>query len=238
MSTESPAPLRVLVADPHPCVREGVKAILGSQPNVHFVGEAGNGHTALALTKELHPDLAVIESIMPGLDGPLLTALLSRALKVLVLTACEHVASLQLLVYVGASGIVLKCSPKEQLVDAFRAVAAGGTFIDPRAGWLLAGTIANGRPPAPGSSLSEREVWIMHLVALGYANKAIALRLKVSIKTLEAGKKQAMEKLNARTRADVVRWAINHDQLCVYDFPDAASDHQARSCDDVYSADS
>src|SRR4051812_20436695 len=125
---------RVLVADPHGCVREGLKALVNVQPDMRVVGEACDGPAALALAAELDPDVVVIDAALPGLDGAQVVPRLREARpgrRVLVLTACEHAGTMRLLLGVGARGYVLKRSPADRLVQALRAVAAGDTYLDP-----------------------------------------------------------------------------------------------------------
>jgi DNA-binding NarL/FixJ family response regulator len=204
-------PTGVLVADPHHCVREGLKAILGGQPDLCVVGEASDGRAALAATIDLDPDVVVMESALPGLDGAQVTARLRAACpdrKVLVHTACEHAGSVRLLLGMGARGYVLKRSPAENLLQAVRAVAAGGTYLDPG----VAGSAVPGLIDPPGE-LSAREVQVVRLIALGYGIKQIAAQLGVSGRTVETYRARAMEKLDLRTRVDLVRHAARSGWL-------------------------
>lgn len=203
------ASIRILVADAHPVVRAGVKALVATEPDLQVIGEAADGAGALRLAAELSPDVVVLDVSLPGLDGARVTARLREAhpeQKVLVLTACEDSGSLRLLLDTGAHGYVLKHTSAEELVRAIRAVAAGGTFIDP----TIAGNVV---VPSAGDDerdvgLSERERDVVRFIALGYSNKEIAARLKVSVKTVETYKSRAMEKLQIRSRVELVRYAI------------------------------
>jgi DNA-binding NarL/FixJ family response regulator len=210
--------VRVLIADSHPVVRAGLKALLDAQPDVQLVGEAADGPDALRLAAELDPDVVVVEVSLPGLDGAQVTARLREARpeqKVLVLTGCEESGSLRLLLGVGAAGYVLKRATAEELLQAVRAVAGGGTFIDPAvAGGVLSDLVSKqaGRGPQD-VELSGRERDTVRLIALGYSNKEIASRLKLSVKTIETYKTRAMEKLNMRSRVDIVRFAARRGWL-------------------------
>jgi DNA-binding NarL/FixJ family response regulator len=203
--------VRVLVADPHFCVREGLKAILGAQPGMSVVGEAADGPTALALASELNPDLVVLETALPELDGAQVTARLREACpeqRVLVLTACEHAGAARLALGVGARGYALKRAPAEQLVRAVRAVAAGETYVDPELATSLVGAFLRAGEEQPAAALSDREVQVVRLIAQGYSNKEIAARLRVSVKTIETYKARSMDKLQLRSRVDIVRYAV------------------------------
>jgi two-component system, NarL family, response regulator NreC len=209
----------VLVADPHCCVREGLKTILGAQPDLRVVGEASDGPTTLSLASDLNPDLVIVETSLPGLDGAQVAARLGGERKVLVLTACEHVGTARLVLGVGARGYVLKRSSPEHLLQAVRAVAAGGTYIDPEMAGSLVGTFLGAGEERPAVALSEREVQVVRMIALGYSNKEIAAKLKVSVKTVETYKSRSMEKLQMRSRVDIVRFAAKSGWLEDIDQP-------------------
>jgi DNA-binding NarL/FixJ family response regulator len=201
-----PSPVRVLVADPHACAREGVKALLHAHPDLRVVGEAVDGPTALALAETLGPDVVVLEVALPGLDGAQVTARLREARPargVVVLTANEQPGTVRLLLGMGARGYVLKRSPGDGLAPAVRAVAGGGTYLDPS----VAGHVV-GSSGAPDGELSEREVQVLRLVARGYSNKEVAAKFKLSVKTVETYKDRFMEKLGVRTRVGIVRYAV------------------------------
>lgn len=209
--------IRLFVADPHAIVRAGVKTLVEAQPDMRVIGEAAAGPDALRLAAELNPDVVVLEVSLPGLDGAQVAARLREDRpdqKVLVLTGCEDKGSLGLLLGVGARGYILKRATAEELVGAIRAVASGGTYIDP----LVFGAV--GRLTGPqadadtqDTELSERERDVVRRIALGYSNKEIAARLKVSVKTVETYKSRALEKLGIRSRVEIVRFAAKHGWL-------------------------
>jgi len=210
--------IRILVADEHAVVREGLKALIGAQLWMAVVGEAADGPSTLHLASALDPDLVVVEVALPGLDGAEVTARLRATRpgqKVLALTACEEKRALRRMLAAGAGGYVLKRAAAEQLVQALRTVAAGGTYLDPE---VAAGVVgppregdADGEPRAAG--LSEREAEVVRLIALGYSNKEIAARLRLSVKTVETYKTRSMEKLGIKSRVDIVRYAARHGWL-------------------------
>jgi two-component system, NarL family, response regulator NreC len=211
--------IRVLLADDHAIVREGLKALINAQPGLEVVGEAADGLTALALAAELDPDVAVVDMSMPGLNGAQVTSRLLQARpgrKVLALTVHEDRAYLRLLLDAGATGYVLKKAAAEELVRAIRAVAAGEMYLDR----TMAGAARDDNSPSqpvyhePSEvELSEREAEVVQLIAQGYSNKEIAARLRLSVKTVETYKMRSMEKLGMRSRVDIVRYACRRGWL-------------------------
>jgi DNA-binding NarL/FixJ family response regulator len=210
--------IRVLLADDHAVVREGLKALINAQPGMKVVGEAIDGPAAVNLTAELDPDVVVVDISMPGLSGAQVTERLRQARpdrKVLALTVHEDKAYLRQLLGAGAAGYVLKRAAASELVQAIRAVAAGGTYLDP----TMAGSVVDNfvRPAsggdAPEVELSDRESEVVRLIALGYSNKEIAAQLKLSVKTVETYKTRSMEKLGMRSRVDIVQYASKRGWL-------------------------
>jgi DNA-binding NarL/FixJ family response regulator len=205
--------VRVLLADDHAVVRAGLKALVDAQPDLIVVAEAGDGRTALRLAAETQPDVAVLDFSMPELNGAETAAQLkhvSPATKALALTVHEDRSYLKQIFQAGASGYVRKRSAAEELIQAIRTVAAGGVYLDP----TLAGRVVEGfvGDPAHGGAtaaeLSDREAEVLRLIALGFANKEIAARLDVSIKTVETYKARSIQKLNLHGRVDIIRYAL------------------------------
>lgn len=205
--------IRVALADDHPIVLAGIKALLQAAPEIDIVGEASDGAEALRLFCEAEPDVAVLDISMPGLNGLEVARRLSREcpdVRLLALTVHEDRAYVQPLLEAGAQGYLLKRSAAEDLVRAIRAIAAGGTYLDP----AVAGqAIADLTQRATGSTssretLSDRETEVLRLTAQGFSNKDIAGRLDVSLKTVETYKARASEKLGLRTRTDIVRYGV------------------------------
>jgi DNA-binding NarL/FixJ family response regulator len=211
--------LRVLLADDHPIVRGGLKALIAGQPDMEVVAEAADGYAAVRQAVDLRPDVAVVDLSMPGLSGANATEQILRAapeVRVLALTAHQDRGYLQLVLKAGAAGYVLKQAAGEDLVRAIRAVAAGQTYLDPAvAGQLVAGLV--GRPEAgpvgTGADLSDREMEVLRLIAQGHALKQIAAALDVSARTVETYRARALEKLGLRNRSDIVRYAIQRGWL-------------------------
>jgi len=211
--------LRIFLADDHSVMRQGLRALVAAQADMDVVGEADNGRTALLKATELQPDVIVMDVTMPELNGIQVTERLKRVcqkIKVLVLTAHDDSGYLRQLLEVGASGYVLKKVAAEELINAIRVVAAGGVYIDP----TLAEKVVSGyvgrrrlRGAQPSNELSEREAEVLRLVAWGYTNKEIAAYLSISVKTVESHKGNLMEKLDLKSRVEVVRYALRQGWL-------------------------
>jgi len=206
--------LRVLLADDHKVVREGLKLLVNSQPDMEVVGEADNGRAAVALARELKPQVVVMDVSMPELNGLEATERLMRSypeIKVLTLTRHADDGYLQQLLRAGASAYVLKLSAADELVRAIRAVVAGKIYLDPEMTEHVVEAAVGGRAirgPSADKELSKREGDVLRFTALGYANKEIAARLSISVRTVEAHKANAMQKLGMKSRIDIVRYAI------------------------------
>lgn len=204
--------LRILLVDDHGVVREGIKRLIESQPDIELVGEAADGREAIERARVLRPDIVMMDVSMPQLNGIDATRLLKNACptaKILALTVHEDDGYVREFLKAGAVGYLLKRAGTDDLVRAIRVVGGGGVYVDPRVAGTLLHTFV--RPEsstaAPAAELSEREAEVMRLIALGYANKEIAAQLDLSIKTIETYKARSMEKLGLKSRVDIVRLA-------------------------------
>lgn len=205
--------LRILLADDHEAVREGLKTILNNQADMEVVGEAADGAAMLDLMRDSKPDMVVMDVSMPRLNGLKATEELRRrwpSVRVLALTRHADEAYLQQMLGAGASAYVLKQSRATELLHAIRSVASGGKFLDPA---IADKVIGLGRRQlsttrAGGSGLSAREEEVLRLIAWGYSNKEIAARLELSVKTVETHKAKAIQRLSLRGRIDIVRYAL------------------------------
>jgi DNA-binding NarL/FixJ family response regulator len=210
-------PIRVAVADDHPIVLAGIKALLQAAPDIALVGEATTGTAALDTICRASPDVAVIDISMPDLNGIDLARHLAERcpqVRLLALTVHEDRAYVQPLLQTGARGYLLKRSAAEDLLRAVRAVAEGGIYLDPAvADKALPSASRLASEPGAGATLSPREDEVLRLTAQGFSNKEIAARLGVSVKTAETHKARAAEKLGLRTRADIVRHGASQGWL-------------------------
>ncbi|HZM60701.1 MAG TPA: response regulator transcription factor [Vicinamibacterales bacterium] len=206
--------LRVLLADDHVVVREGLKRLIDEQPDILVVGEAGDGAATIQKVQELKPDVVVMDISMPGMNGLVATKKLKELHPdIVIVTLTRHAddAYLQELLRAGASGYVLKQSAPSELIQAIRAAAAGGQYLDSTlTARVTAGFIGREgrRLTQPGAAPSERESEVLRLIAFGYSNKEIANQLALSVKTVEAHKANAMRKLALSGRIDIVNYAI------------------------------
>ncbi len=207
--------IRVLIAEDHETVREGLRLIVDGQDDMQVCGEAGNGREAISLAQKLNPDVLLMDISMPELNGLKAAAKLKRIapeIKILTLTRHTDEAYLQELLQAGVSGYVLKQSAASELLRAIRAVACGGNYLDPAITGKVFGNYvgksSRQRGETRGTQLTEREAETLRQIALGYSNKEIAERLDISVKTVEAHKANALKKLDMTSRIDIVRYAI------------------------------
>ena len=207
--------IRVLIAEDHEMVREGLRLIVDTQDDMQVCGEAGNGREAIRLAQEIAPDVLLMDISMPELNGLKAAAKLKRvapAIKILTLTRHTDEAYLQELLQAGVSGYVLKQSAASELLRAIRTVAAGGNYLDPAmTGKVFGNYVAKStrqRGETRGAQLTERESESLRYIALGYSNNEIAEKMDISVKTVEAHKANALRKLDMRSRIDIVRYAI------------------------------
>jgi DNA-binding NarL/FixJ family response regulator len=214
MPKANTGPLRVLLADDHETVRHGLKLLIDSQPDMKVISEAGDGAAAVQRALEVKPDVIVLDISMPGMNGLLATRKLKELQPrsaIVTLTRHGDDAYLQELLRAGVSGYVLKQSAPSELIQAIRAAAAGGQYLDSTlTARVTAGFLAKEgkRTTKSGASLSEREAEVLRLIASGYSNKEIAGRLALSVKTVEAHKANAMRKLELNGRIDIVKYAL------------------------------
>jgi DNA-binding NarL/FixJ family response regulator len=206
---------RVVLADDHPIVLNGLRNLLRAEDDLDLVGEAMDGLSALRIIRETQPDVAVIDISMPELSGILLSRRLAEEIKdvkVIVLTLHEDRAYLKQALAAGVRGYVLKRSAAESLVQAIRAVVIGGLYVDPAiAMHVLDATqrsAGRGRSGVAATELTSREAEVLKQAALGFTNKEIARRLDLSVKSVETYKLRGSAKLSLKTRADLVRYAF------------------------------
>jgi DNA-binding NarL/FixJ family response regulator len=211
---------RIVLADDHPIVLNGLRNLIVAENDFELVGEACSGLAALSIIRETQPDLAVVDISMPGLSGIGLTRRIASempAVRIMVLTLHEDRAFVKQALDAGARGYVLKRAAAESLVQAIRAVMVGGLYVDP----AVADRIFDLSPKRAGQpnnlgmglDLTERESEVIKLFALGFTNKEIASQLGVSIKSVETYKARGAAKLGVKTRAELVRYAAGQGWL-------------------------
>jgi DNA-binding NarL/FixJ family response regulator len=206
--------LRILLADDHETVREGLRMILDAQPDMRVVATASDGREAVDQAERITPDVVIMDISMPGLNGLAATMQLAErcpGAKVLTLTRHADSSYVQQLMRAGAAGYVLKQSRPAELLHAIRSVGAGAKYLDTSiaAPVLTSAVKALQAPgPEPTTPLSPRETEVLRLIAWGNTNKEIAARLDLSVKTVEAHKANGMRKLGMRGRIDIVRYAL------------------------------
>jgi DNA-binding NarL/FixJ family response regulator len=204
--------IRVIIADDHAILREGVRALLSASPDIEVVGEAADGRQAVEACKRLDPDVALMDIAMPGLGGIEATLEIRKQglrARVLVLSQYEDREYVRRLLKAGVSGYVLKKSAGSELANAVRAVARGGLVLDPevaRAAMDESGPEKGGADPY--EALTDREKQVLRLVAEGKSNKEVADVLGISVKTAMSHREHVMEKLHLHNRTELVRFAI------------------------------
>ncbi|MGH2593673.1 MAG: response regulator [Anaerolineae bacterium] len=205
--------INVLIVDDQRLMREGLATLLALAPDMHIVGQAGDGAEAIRLAKHLRPDVILMDIRMPGTDGVTATQAIRSSLpetQVIILTTFDDDEYVLAGLRAGACGYLLKDMPSEQLADAVRAAARGDSPLEPAVARKLINLVAGVVPPAKSSSvplvdpLSEREVEVLRLIAQGYSNKDIAEALVIAEGTAKNHVSNILSKLNARDRAQAV----------------------------------
>jgi DNA-binding NarL/FixJ family response regulator len=200
-------PIRLLIADDHPVVRDGLRAMLATQPDMELVGEAATGTEAVTQARAMRPDVVLMDLQMPGLDGPGAIATLREQapeVRVLVLTTYGTDADITRAVDAGATGYLLKDAPREQLFGAIRAAARGESVLSPSVATRVLGRM---RAPAE-EALSPRELEILQAVARGLSNKDIGRQLYVSEATVKTHLLRVFSKLGVGDRTAAVTVAL------------------------------
>lgn len=207
--------IRILIADDHVLVREGIRALLNLCDDLEVVGEASDGKEAVEATRRLDPDVVLMDINMPGLGGLEATLAIrheNHRAKILVLTQYDDREYVARFLKSGASGYILKKAAGSELASAVRAVHRGGLVLDPS----LARDVLTPAAPHPGGGsgeeryqiLTDREKQVLKLVAEGNSNKEVAQLLGISVKTAMSHRERVMQKLEIHNRTDLVKFAL------------------------------
>jgi two-component system response regulator NreC len=206
--------IKVLIVDDHPVVRKGLQSCLARQERLKIVGEAVDGDDALRRTRELTPDVVLLDLDLPGLSGLTVAELLRKEapkVKILVLSVHSHQEYIFRIIQAGAHGYVSKTASPEELLRAIESVSAGETFYAPQvAQAALNELISSGGKKNPFVQLTSREREVLALIAEGQSNKAVARRLGIGVRTIETHRERIMEKLNIHTVAGLTQFAIRN----------------------------
>ena len=208
--------LRVLVVDDHAVVRSGLKKVLEAEPDLEVVGEAGTAERAIFETISLKPDVVLLDVVMPGKSGIEVIPDVLRhgdGAKVVVLSMQDDPTYVREAFAAGASGYVLKEAADAEVVAAVREVAAGGRYVHPSLGARLVVAETEERRRDEEDPLSDREREVLRLLALGHTNQEIAKMLYISVRTAETHRAHIMQKLRLQSRAELVRYALQHGLL-------------------------
>ena len=206
--------IKVLLADDHSIVREGLRTVLEDSNEIEVIAEAADGEKALEEAMDKKPDVAVIDISMPGMDGLEVVTRLSAYcpdVPVLILTMHEEEQYVIRAIEAGAFGYVTKQSAPEQLVAAVKKINDGGRYLTEKASEALALSVIRGnKNKSLTESLSRRELQVLRKLALGSTNREIATSYNISVKTVDTYRSRILKKLNLRNNAELSRYAIQH----------------------------
>jgi two-component system response regulator NreC len=209
MAANEDTAIRIVIADDHAVVRRGLRQVLEAEPGLEVVAEAANLDDARRYVRGHRADVLVLDLNMPG--GSSLEHIPSirtefPGTRIVVLTMQNEPAYARQALSAGALGYVLKEAAEEELVEAIKRAAVGDTYLNPR----LGARVAAEPPPGPPDGLSEREVDVLRLIALGHTNAEIGEQLHLSVRTVETHRAHIQQKLSLGARSDLVRYALEH----------------------------
>jgi two-component system response regulator NreC len=209
----APKAIKVLVVDDHAVVRSGLRRVLDAEKDIETIGDAANAERAVFEALEHKPDVVLMDVVMPGKSGIEAVPALLQAVpdvRVLILSMQDDPHYVREAFEAGASGYVLKEAADTDVVEAVRAVASGSRYVHPALGAKLVAAETEERKRAESDPLSEREREVLRLLALGHTNQEIAALLYISVRTAETHRAHIMQKLSLSSRAELVRYALDH----------------------------
>lgn len=215
------AKIRIVIADDHAILRDGVRALLKQSEDFEVVAEAGDGHAAIEACRRETPDVVIMDINMPGLGGIEATLALRKempTLRILILTQYDDREYIRRLLKAGVAGYILKKSAGSALADAVRAVSRGGLVLDPEVAREAMTDYAGGgarHGADPYDALTDREKQVLKLLAEGKSNKDVANELGISVKTAMSHREHIMEKLDLHNRTDLVKFALRQGVIRV-----------------------
>jgi two-component system nitrate/nitrite response regulator NarL len=219
MQKVSAKKIKILVADDHPVVRKGLHSCLAKQERLKIVGEASDGDEALEKTRELSPDVVLMDISMPGMNGLAVTEVLrkeSPTVKVLVLSVHNNRDYIFRIIQAGAHGFISKEAPPDELLRAIESVCAGEPFFSPEiAKAALNQLVTSGGKKDPFAQLTGREREVLVLIAEGQSNKEIATKLGIGVRTIETHRERIMRRLDIHSVAGLTKFAIANGMISI-----------------------
>jgi len=219
MQKVSAKKIKILVADDHPVVRKGLQSCLARQDRLKIVGEASDGDEALKKTRELSPDVVLMDISMPGMNGLAVTEVLRKEhpdVKVLVLSVHNNRDYIFRIIQAGAHGFISKEAPPDELLRAIESVHSGEPFFSPEiAKAALNQLVSSGGKKDPFAQLTSREREVLVLIAEGQSNKEIANRLGIGVRTIETHRERIMRRLDIHSVAGLTKFAIANGMISI-----------------------
>ena len=214
--------IKVIVADDHQLVIDGIRSLLSTVDNIDVIGEALDGRELLKLLETHSPDLILMDINMPNMDGMKATEKIREQygdIKVLVLSTYDDVRLVREILKLGARGYILKSSSKDEMINAIQTLHQGGNYFSRELSdkmmrsMMQDGSLDNSREPLLPVSLTRRETEVLRLIAMEYTGNEISEQLHISINTVETHRKNLLRKLKAKNTAGLVRYAMKHDLI-------------------------
>jgi DNA-binding NarL/FixJ family response regulator len=212
-------PIRIMLADDHPLIREAIANLIKGAPEFELVGEVANGKECLARVQELRPDILVLDIAMPEMNGEQVTRELRRRLpelKIIALSGYTDRQFVRAMTKAGAKGYVVKSASGRELIHALRAVASGKNYLSPEVTGAVM-TLWEENAPSSGpslpSALGRREMEVLKLIAEGHRSATIAAQMGIAVATVEAHRRNILRKLQLHSAADLTRYALRHGMI-------------------------